>query len=233
MMSPLVGEELAGLAGMSAASGTLNCVDIFLSTAAREKLRERRARLHVGSRPWSGTRARLYIEDFDGTTRIDFLEPGGRVSIGRCGRINATIACYRDVDVAIGDGTTINGARFSVMNSNVTLGRDCMLADEIVFQPNDQHAIFELEGLSQINTRSGITLGDHVWIGLRATLLAGARVGQGSIVGAASVVTGDVPDFSLVAGSPARVLRTGVSWSRSLSGPDVGTKLMQSRWQSA
>jgi len=56
-------------------------------------------------------------------------------------------------------------------------------------------------------TRKGITIGDDCWIGNRVTILDGVRVGRGSVIGAASVVTRDLPEFSVAAGSPARVIR--------------------------
>jgi acetyltransferase-like isoleucine patch superfamily enzyme len=55
-----------------------------------------------------------------------------------------------------------------------------------------------------------IAVGENVWIGARATLLPGAHIGEGAIVGAAAVVDFDVPAYAVVAGNPARV----VGWAR-------------------
>lgn len=52
-----------------------------------------------------------------------------------------------------------------------------------------------------------VTIGNDVWIGGRAIVLPGVTVGDGSVVGAGSVVTKDVPPLSLVAGNPAVVMR--------------------------
>ncbi|WP_370695374.1 DapH/DapD/GlmU-related protein [Patulibacter sp.] len=52
-----------------------------------------------------------------------------------------------------------------------------------------------------------IVIGRDVWIGAGATVLGGVRIGDGAVVGAAAVVTRDVPPATLVAGNPARVLR--------------------------
>ena len=51
-------------------------------------------------------------------------------------------------------------------------------------------------------------LGHDVWIGAGARIMAGVRVGHGSVIGAGAVVTKDVPDFAVVAGVPARILRS-------------------------
>jgi acetyltransferase-like isoleucine patch superfamily enzyme len=50
-----------------------------------------------------------------------------------------------------------------------------------------------------------IVIGDNVWIGARAVVLGGARVGEGAIVGAAAVVDFEVPPYTVAAGAPARI----------------------------
>lgn len=52
-----------------------------------------------------------------------------------------------------------------------------------------------------------IVIEDDVWVGGRAVVLGGVCIGEGAVVGAGSVVTKDVPPFSIVVGNPARVLR--------------------------
>jgi len=52
-----------------------------------------------------------------------------------------------------------------------------------------------------------IIISDNVWIGERATILKGVSIGQGAIVAMGSVVTKDVPDYSIVAGNPARIVK--------------------------
>jgi len=61
--------------------------------------------------------------------------------------------------------------------------------------------------LSGRETMKTIYIGDDVWIGHGAILLHGCRIGTGSVVAAGAVVTKDVPEYAVVAGNPARVLR--------------------------
>lgn len=56
--------------------------------------------------------------------------------------------------------------------------------------------------------RKPITIGEDAWIGAGVIILPGVSVGRGSLLGAGSIVTKDVPEYTVVAGNPARVLRT-------------------------
>lgn len=58
------------------------------------------------------------------------------------------------------------------------------------------------------NPKTQLVIGDDVWIGNRVTILSNChRIGTGAIIGACSVVTKDVPDYAIVAGNPAKVIR--------------------------
>lgn len=71
--------------------------------------------------------------------------------------------------------------------------------------------------------RGDIVVGNDVWIGFEALIMAGVTIGDGAIIGARSVVTKDVPPYTIVAGSPARVIKQRF--------PDeVVEKLLMLRW---
>ena len=64
-----------------------------------------------------------------------------------------------------------------------------------------------LQGFKEIQ---GVTIEDDVWIGRRVIILPGVRVGRGSVLAAGAVVTKDVPDFTIVAGNPAKVVKSRI-----------------------
>ncbi|MFN7237947.1 MAG: acyltransferase, partial [Brevundimonas sp.] len=59
-----------------------------------------------------------------------------------------------------------------------------------------------------------VEIGDHVWLGLRSMVMKGSRIGDGSVVAAGALVSGEVEPACIVGGTPARVLRRGVVWRR-------------------
>jgi len=69
---------------------------------------------------------------------------------------------------------------------------------------NDQHDVVRHTKLPQSDP---VIIEDHVWIGTRAVILPGVRIGSRAVIGAGSIVTKDIPPRCVAAGNPARVLR--------------------------
>lgn len=117
------------------------------------------------------------------------------------------------------DNCTLN--RFCVisasMNATVILGEDCMFSYYVLIRAGNSHNIFDLELEENLdrNDRRNVFLGDHVWVGMRATIFSGAEIGAGSVVGANSFVNKKFPLNCSIAGSPARIIRKKVAWLRT------------------
>lgn len=115
-------------------------------------------------------------------------------------------------EVEIGNFVTLVGAIICT-NSRVTIGDYAFLAHEVVLADTfaacpPSADVGGLRPSGAPSARSEIVVGRNSWIGARAILLGGARIGEGAIVGAAAVVDFAVPAFAIVAGNPARVVGT-------------------------
>jgi acetyltransferase-like isoleucine patch superfamily enzyme len=122
--------------------------------------------------------------------------------------------------VAIGDFALVNGARM-ICDSEIMIGDYALISWNVVLMdtyrlPQDAaRRRGELERMSQRPIRratpevpsSPIHIERNVWIGFDSCVLPGVTIGEGSIVGARSVVTQNVAPFTIVAGNPARVIR--------------------------
>ena len=109
----------------------------------------------------------------------------------------------------IGD-SFINREVKIICNKSITIGDDCIIAMGTVIRDNDggNHQIFA----PGYENAKPIIIGNHVWLGENVMILKGVTIGEGAIVAASSLVLKDVPPHTLVAGSPAKVIKDNVSW---------------------
>lgn len=112
---------------------------------------------------------------------------------------------------------------FDFTGDKLIIGKFCMIASGVEFIMNGANHLVEsissfpfaifggdwansMEGKTYPN-RGNIVIGNDIWLGYQSTILSGVTVGHGAIVGAKSVVTSDVPPYSIVGGNPARIIR--------------------------
>ena len=126
---------------------------------------------------------------------------------------------YSDSSVIFGNGVTFTGSGYVVAHygSQVEIGEDCMFALDATIIAGDGHAVFDVVQKNRTNAfkdKNIIKIGEHVWCGIKSTILTGTTIGSGSIVGACSVVKGNYPNNCLVAGDLATVKKKNICWSR-------------------
>jgi acetyltransferase-like isoleucine patch superfamily enzyme len=109
-----------------------------------------------------------------------------------------------DGELEIGDFTTLVGAIVRT-NRKVVIGDYVFISHEVVMSDSD-FPCPEIFRDAPDRPGPGAVLGDNCWVGAKAVLLSGARIGEGAIVGAGAVVASDVPPFAIVAGNPAAVV---------------------------
>lgn len=115
-----------------------------------------------------------------------------------------------NASVHLGGGTYVSLSSRLLVEQELWIGRDCAISWDVLITDSDYHYL-EVRGEPRSMT-APIRLGDRVWVGARAVILKGVTIGAGTVVAAGAVVTRSVPDRSLVAGTPARVIRTDVTW---------------------
>ena len=129
---------------------------------------------------------------------------------------------YRLAGMTIGDGSTLHtGARF-YNPANITIGKDTIIGEGVVLDGREKlkigdHVDFASEVMvynsqhdinsDDFHAESGeVVIGDYVFVGPRAIILPGVKIGKGSVVGAGAVVTKDVEPMAIVGGVPAKVI---------------------------
>lgn len=140
------------------------------------------------------------------TVRMD-TPPYRRFKIGRKSVIES-YACINNAvgDVIIGDECII-GLHDTIIGP-VTIGNNVGLAQGILVSAlNHNYKNPKMRIFSQGVTTSPIVIEDDVWIGGNAVITAGVHIGRHAVVAAGAVVTRDVPEYSVVAGVPAKVIK--------------------------
>ena len=136
-----------------------------------------------------------------------------RLFKGSCKSLNVEQGAYfgNGSNFTIGNYVGL-GKNFKSLNRVVTIGDNLMMGEDVLFLGGG-HGFARTdipigaEGQNVLLTTPLEIAGD-VWIGARAIILPGCRrIGHGSIIGAGSVVTKDVPDWAIVGGNPAKVLK--------------------------
>lgn len=147
------------------------------------------------------------------------LGSGCRVTIGRgCSLAALEIYARSGAEVTIGDGCafTHHTRVFLHEPGRISIGAGCLVASGTLLMNSDIHPMFDLRTGERLNAARDVSIGSRVWLGAEMTALKGAAVGEGSVVGYRSVVTGPIPANSLAVGTPARVVRAGVRWAKDL-----------------
>lgn len=139
----------------------------------------------------------------------NFLEIGKDVAV-----TSLRIRFGRKGNCMIGAGTELLGDSFFVSGASLTIGKDCLIAGNVTIMTYNGHHIFDLHTKKRVSRPQDIEIGNQIWIARGVTLLGGAWIGDGSVVGAGSVTSGRFGDHLIIAGSPARVVRRDICWSK-------------------
>ena len=164
------------------------------------------------------------LEIQEGTRLIDSVivikGTGHHVEIGRNCILNRMTLVLQSTGcgVKIGSLTTSASVNIDLGEPNLSLriGDDCMISHRVEIMCGDAHSLDDVATGERLNYPDNVEIGDHVWLAAESAILKGAIIGDHSTIGFRSVVTNQIPSNSLAVGIPARMIRTGVTWTRDL-----------------
>lgn len=141
---------------------------------------------------------------------VNGIKLGNHVSIAGDSILFCTgIIAQKGTGIIIGDRTGIGARAFIAGQGGVTIGNDVITGPNIqVFSENHNFNDSSLTIKEQGVTRQPTVIGNNCWLGGGITILAGVTIGDGCVIAAGSVVTKSVPPNSIVAGIPAKVIKT-------------------------
>jgi acetyltransferase-like isoleucine patch superfamily enzyme len=146
------------------------------------------------------------------------LKPNCYLEIGENSQIIGSLIFERDSSkISIGNRSFISATLIS--SQEIKVGNDVLISWGTVIVDHNSHSISFTERKNDvIQWRNGhkdwsnvkispVSISNKVWIGFNSIILKGVNIGEGAVIGAGSVVTKDVPAWTIVAGNPAQVIR--------------------------
>ena len=138
------------------------------------------------------------------------IRGGGHIALGEGITLFGSVVplelfSHQGAHLVIGDHTFINYGSSISAHKLVQIGHYCLLGHYTFILDNDHH---DLRQHHMLPPSAPVVIGDHVWIGSHVSILPGVHIGSFAAIGAGSVVTKDIPPYSLAVGNPARVVRS-------------------------
>lgn len=120
---------------------------------------------------------------------------------------------YTFQNIYVGDNVNIgHRAVLIAALSKIQIGSNVMFGPEVVIIGGGHNTTVTEKYMNQVHEKTGnedlgVVIEDDVWVGARALILRGVRIGRGSVIGAGSVLTKSVPPYAIVAGNPSKLIR--------------------------
>lgn len=165
---------------------------------------------------------RLIIKDISMGSRLEYAKKI-QVSQVTAGNNVLVFDCVpivnRCIEIQLGGNTNVligNGSFqqsfIKATEGDIEIKKDFMFSLDVDLYCNNYHYIYDVEAAMPYQRKS-IFIGEHVWAGWGAKFIGGTRIGNGSIIGAQSVVAGKISNNVTVAGNPAKILKKDVFWA--------------------
>jgi acetyltransferase-like isoleucine patch superfamily enzyme len=130
------------------------------------------------------------------------LNRGGEIEVESCSfEANVRLELYPGAKLRIGKGTYLNRNVQIICAKSVAIGRDVKIGWDVVIMDTDLHGHSGRPAIAK-----PVVIEDNVWVGCRALILKGVRIGRGAVIAAGAIVTKDVPPLAVVASPRADVV---------------------------
>lgn len=153
-------------------------------------------------------------------TAIRMIGDNNSITFGKNCYVGANCSFWLEgcnVVIHIGDNCTFTSrVHFCAQEDGMSINveDDCMFSNNIIVRTSDSHPIYNRINGQRINPPKSVLIGKHVWVAPHTNIMKGAIVRDGSIIGSKSLVTNEIPENSLAVGTPAKVVKTDIFWTR-------------------
>jgi maltose O-acetyltransferase len=134
------------------------------------------------------------------THDIPGIGPGSKLAPNL--RISHPDRCTIGAGVIINSGTVINSAAGVSIGGHTVISYDC-----VIWTGNHRYYDGLKLPFDEVSLDDGVSIGECVWMGTRAMIVPGVRIGEGAVIAMGAVVTKDVPPLAIVGGCPAKILK--------------------------
>ena len=129
--------------------------------------------------------------------------------LGKAGKncvVEQPLLCTYGYNTTVGDNFFLNVNGKLMDSGKITIGNNVFIAPNVCII-TEEHAMDVEQRIQGLEYTHPVTIGDNVWICAGALVLPGVTIGEGSVIGAGSVVTKDIPAHCLAVGNPCKVIR--------------------------
>lgn len=175
------------------------------------------AKVQFGHKVKAGSGLNLMAHATLNALSYDGVEIGNNFTLGKYAIIECT-GVLRNVgnSLKIGNNVGINHYCFIGVRGAIEIGDNVIFGPRVnVFSENHNYENPDIPIKEQGVTKGKTVIGNDVWIGSNVSIMSGVRIGNGCIIAAGAVVTKDVPDYAIVGGVPAKVLKSRKGRSES------------------
>lgn len=141
------------------------------------------------------------------------IRVGDHVTIAKYAILSCTgVIANKGIGIIIGNNSAVGAQSFLGGQGGIEIGNNVIMGPQVkIFSENHNYNQPDVLIRKQGESRMGVTIGDNCWIGASVTILDGVSIARGCVIAAGSVVTRSMPENSIVAGIPAKVIKSRIN----------------------